>query len=325
MNKATVFQIGNRLSRTMPRKDAFIQAWQIIKSGSVMFLVRGVMAGSRQEALRRLANYEPAQVHAFLMQEPENPVDKNAIAVMVGVQGGKNYYKLGYIPASETAKAAAVRGRVSIRVLPGDINGARLTLACNMYGIIYKAKGPSGLVYIGQTTQTLARRKSEHKVRALKQDRRYPFGIALLDEGFSNFQWDQIDTAENAEELDAKEKQWIAHYQSDNPGHGYNGTTGGISYTVTQETRQKMSEAGKGKKHSEKHRRKIGEAQRGKQRTPEQCKRISEAQKGKQLSAEHRRKISEGLKGKHLSPATRRKISATLKSKGILPPWIKNK
>jgi len=129
MNKATVFQIGNRLAKTMPRKDAFIQAWQIVKSGSVTFPVRGVMVGSHQEALRRLATYEPAQVRAFLLPEPTNPVDKNAIAVMVGVQNGRGLYRLGYIPASETAKATAIRGRVSIRVLPGDINGARLILA----------------------------------------------------------------------------------------------------------------------------------------------------------------------------------------------------
>jgi hypothetical protein len=48
---------------------------------------------------------------------------------MVGVNGGKGYYKLSYIPASETAKAAALRGRASIKVLAGDIRGARLILA----------------------------------------------------------------------------------------------------------------------------------------------------------------------------------------------------
>ena len=129
MNKATVFQIGNRLAKTMPRKDAFIQAWAIVRKGAVSFPVRGVMEGSRQEALRRLAAYEPSQVRAFLMPEPENSADKNAIAVMVGVQNGRGLYRLGYIPASETAKAAALRGRVSIKVLAGDIRSARLTLA----------------------------------------------------------------------------------------------------------------------------------------------------------------------------------------------------
>ena len=129
MNKATVFQIGNRLSKTMERKDAFIQAWAIVRKGGVSFPVRGVMAGNRQEALRRLNAYEPALVRTFLMPEPENKFDPHAIAIMVGVNCGKGYYKLGYIPASETAIAIAVQGRVSIRVLPGDINGARIQLA----------------------------------------------------------------------------------------------------------------------------------------------------------------------------------------------------
>jgi hypothetical protein len=129
MNKSTVFSVGNRLAKTMSRHDAFVQAWQIVRRGAVSFPVRGVMVGSRQEALRRLATYEPTQVRAFIMPEPENPVDVNAIAVMVGVNGGRGYYKLGYIPASETAKAAAVRGRASIKVLAGDIRGVRLTLA----------------------------------------------------------------------------------------------------------------------------------------------------------------------------------------------------
>ena len=129
MNKATVFQIGNRLSKTMDRKDAFIQAWAIVRKGGVSFPVKGVMAGNRQEALRRLNAYEPAQVRAFLMPEPESKFDSHAIAIMCGINGGRGYYKIGYIPASETAKAAAIKGRASIRVLPGDINGARIQLA----------------------------------------------------------------------------------------------------------------------------------------------------------------------------------------------------
>jgi hypothetical protein len=135
MNKATVFSVGNRLAKTMPRHDAFVQAWQIVRSGAVSFPVRGVTVGSRQEALRRLAAYEPSQVHTFLMPEPENPVDKNAIAVMVMVQGGPGVYRLGYIPAKETAKAAAIHGKASIRVVSGSwgfcgvTHGARLTLA----------------------------------------------------------------------------------------------------------------------------------------------------------------------------------------------------
>jgi hypothetical protein len=136
MNKATVFSVGNRLAKAMDRHDAFVQAWQIVKSGSVTFPLRGVTQGNRQEALRRLAKYEPDQVRAFIMPEPENEFDHNALAVMVFVNGGKGIYKLGYIPAKETAKAAAIEGKASLRVVSsvwgfaGNTTfGGRITLA----------------------------------------------------------------------------------------------------------------------------------------------------------------------------------------------------
>ena len=129
MKKATVCSIGNRLSRTMDRKAAFVEAWRIVKNGAVSFPVRGVTAGSRQEALRRLNTYAPDQIHTFLMPEPENKVDHNAIAVMVLVQGKSGVYKLGYVPKDATATAAAVHGKASIKVIGCDIRGAKLTLA----------------------------------------------------------------------------------------------------------------------------------------------------------------------------------------------------
>jgi group I intron endonuclease len=119
-----------------------------------------------------------------------------------------------------------------------------------MYGIIYKATGPTGKVYIGKTTKTLAMRKSHHKYMALKGDRRTPFQCALLDEGFDNFAWEQIDTAETEDELNAKEKQWIAHYKADDPAYGYNIFEGGDGAKLTEETKRKISEAQRGKKHS---------------------------------------------------------------------------
>jgi hypothetical protein len=65
------------------------------------------MGGNRQEALRRLARYTPRDVRVFLVPEPANPVDPAAIAVMVGVQGGRGLYKLGYIPRTAAPLAAA--------------------------------------------------------------------------------------------------------------------------------------------------------------------------------------------------------------------------
>jgi hypothetical protein len=92
--------------------------------------VRGVSFGNRQEALRRLAAYNPADVRAVLVLEPENPADPRAVAVMVGVQGGKGLFRLGYVPREQTGIAAALRGRLpTLRLVEGDIRGARLTLA----------------------------------------------------------------------------------------------------------------------------------------------------------------------------------------------------
>jgi len=160
-----------------------------------------------------------------------------------------------------------------------------------MQGIIYKAASPDGKVYIGQTKYTLAHRKAGHKIQALKGDRRYPFCIAILEHGFSAFQWEEIDMAENQNELDAKEKYWIDFYNSTNPEHGYNGTDGGEKTVYSPETRQKISEALKGKKRSEEIRKKFSSAQKlrfqrdegtflGKKHTAESLQKMSEIKKG---------------------------------------------
>jgi group I intron endonuclease len=179
------------------------------------------------------------------------------------------------------------------------------------YGIIYKATGPTGKVYVGQTTQTLKSRKSAHKYMAMKKDRRFAFQSALLDNGFSNFTWEQIDAAETAEELDQKEKQWIAHYDSTNPERGYNGTEGGIKTVYSPEARQRISEALKGNKNHI-----------GKRHTAESRRKMSELMKGnknnlgKHHSIETRQKMSEALKGRTVSAETRRKLSEARKRNG---------
>jgi len=130
MNKATVFQIGNRLSKTMDRRDAFIQAWQICKAGTIEIAVNGVTFENRQEALKRLATYKPEQIKAVLVPEPENKFDKNAIAVRVGVQNGKGLFTIGYIPKTFTKVVKAIGANFpTLKLLTGDIHGARLALA----------------------------------------------------------------------------------------------------------------------------------------------------------------------------------------------------
>jgi hypothetical protein len=130
--KSKAMTLGNKLAPRMggDRSAAFIQAWAIVKAGGLEVAVRGVSFGNRQEALRRLARYNPADVRAVLDPEPSNPVDPAAVAVMVGVQGGKGLYRLGYVPRGQAGVARALSGKLPrIRVLQGTSFGARLALA----------------------------------------------------------------------------------------------------------------------------------------------------------------------------------------------------
>jgi uncharacterized protein YecE (DUF72 family) len=110
--KAKVMTLGNKLAPYMgDRRTAFVQAWAIVKAGGLEVAVRGVSFGNRQEVLRRLATYNPAQVRAVLVPEPANPADPATVTVMVGVQGGKGLYRLGYVPRNLAPVAAGIGHR----------------------------------------------------------------------------------------------------------------------------------------------------------------------------------------------------------------------
>ena len=119
-----VCKIANKI-RSMSRSEAFIKAWEIVKAGSMELPVKGVSFGNRQEALRRLATYSPEQIRVFIMPEPGNPVDRKAAAVMAGVQNGRGYYCIGYLPKEYAPAGFKAAG---IKVLTGDIHGARIAV-----------------------------------------------------------------------------------------------------------------------------------------------------------------------------------------------------
>jgi hypothetical protein len=116
--KAKVFKLANRMAGRMGRRAAFIQAWAIVKAGKIELAVKGVTFGNRQEALRRLAAYRPAQIKTVFVPEPNNPADPAALAVMVGIQGGRGLYRLGYVPCNQTAVVTVIGGKLpALRVV----------------------------------------------------------------------------------------------------------------------------------------------------------------------------------------------------------------
>ena len=120
------------------------------------------------------------------------------------------------------------------------------------------------------------------------------------------------------------EVAYIAHYNTVAP-HGYNLTSGGDGHKMlSAETRRRISEAHKGKRHSEATRRKLSELNKGENHhffgktfSAEHRRKLSEAMKGKTLSEETRRKISEAGKGRKPSTETRRKLSEAGKGKTL--------
>lgn len=111
--------------------------------------------------------------------------------------------------------------------------------------IIYKITNKlNGKCYIGQTTQKLNRRLSMHRLT-----NKSAISLALKKYGEQNFSISIIDAYNNITDLNNAEEYYIDFHNCLAP-NGYNLTTGGGNRTVSDETRKKLSESHKGKKHS---------------------------------------------------------------------------
>ena len=112
--------------------------------------------------------------------------------------------------------------------------------------------------YIGQTNDIM-RRKQEHWSH-LKNGvhNNQHLQSAWITYGEDNFVFYTVEECA-IELLDEKERYYISMYSSDNDDFGYNIEPGGhITKTMSDETRQKISQSLKGRVFSEGHREKIG-------------------------------------------------------------------
>lgn len=125
-------------------------------------------------------------------------------------------------------------------------------------GIIYKATNVvTGEVYIGATTMELEERIKDHYNKAVK-NYGYKFQNAIRDYGIEHFTWEQIDKAQDLNELALKESSYIEKFDTVN--NGYNSDRGGgfkkliYQYSLTGElesTFQSLEEASKSSSISE--------------------------------------------------------------------------
>jgi group I intron endonuclease len=116
----------------------------------------------------------------------------------------------------------------------------------NKYGIIYCAINIiNNKKYIGQTIRNLDKRIKEHISHASK-DNKYAFHLAINKYGIDKFEWEEIDIANNQEELDEKELYWIKFYNTYGKG-GYNMSVGGQFNKKTDDNADKLSEMNGGR------------------------------------------------------------------------------
>lgn len=176
------------------------------------------------------------------------------------------------------------------------------------YGLIYKATSPSGRCYIGQTTN-LKNRINQHKNISFNEnctDFDTKFHKAIRKYGIQNFKWEVILDEIPICLLDDLEIEYIREYNSYKDG--YNSTIGGekgnLGISLSQETKNKISQTLMGHKVNLITKEKIGKANsvsnKGKKFSLEHCEKISNSHKGdkhpmygKKHSEETKRKQSE--------------------------------
>ena len=169
------------------------------------------------------------------------------------------------------------------------------------FGIIYKIVLPNGKHYIGLTTNSLSKRRKEHKHTAKSGDTRCLYNALRKYDMVDTFELTEIDRANSQEELCEKETKYIIEYNSYYMnGNGYNMTYGGEGingYVFTEEDKRKQSE--RQKQYFKEH--------------PEAIQRMSEMMKKQMKNPEIRRQLTESNEKYWQNPEARKRQSEITK------------
>lgn len=183
----------------------------------------------------------------------------------------------------------------------------------------------NGKRYVGQTVQVLAKRVKGH-LDAVGSGSQLPFHRALRKHGRASFEIRTIAECTSVEALNEAEVHWIKKLGTFGPG-GYNCTTGGEGFEVSEETKRRMSLACLGKPRSEAHRQAVSAATKGennpfygRKHDPETVERVKKKLRakfsgkgnpfyGKTHTPEVKAEASARMRGKKMLPQTRKAIA----------------
>lgn len=164
---------------------------------------------------------------------------------------------------------------------------------------IYKITSPSGKIYIGQTTN-YSKRHNAYKNHKCKGQ---PKLFASIEKyGFINHTIEIVKECQ-VEDLNYYERYYQEYYESVLNGLNlrYTATTDKSGF-MSEESKKRMSDSGKGKVMSEEWRKNLGLVWLGRNHTEETKKKMSDANKGKKKTAEHIAKLPQNQKGFKRNP-----------------------
>jgi group I intron endonuclease len=185
---------------------------------------------------------------------------------------------------------------------------------CGVYKITHIASGKS---YIG-ISKNINRRWIQHKSFINCNNRKNAIYSAIQKYGIDAFTWQVIEEC-SVDDLEVRECHWITMF--DTFRNGYNLTAGGeYNKVFSVETRQRMSDAHKGKKQSKELIEKrtvkgVNHFTYGKPRPEETRHKISESLKGKKHSEQTKLKMSISQSGRKLTDDAKMRISQKNKGK----------
>lgn len=294
-----------------------------------------IIVGIFNKLLKKFINdYSPNKIISFadlnLVNKNHNIYESNGFKVSKNIQpdykilingGNKLYHKFTY--GNKFKKNQLINKTQKENILKNshkiwNCGKLKYELFVNenkkiVYGFIYIIKNKiNNKIYIGQTVRNINKRIYEYKA-AFKYDKfnNNYLGNAFKKYGWNNFEFSIIDTAQNIEELNRKEIEYIQQYKSNHKEFGYNIELGGKNAIPDTKTLERMS-------HSH-----IGV----KQTSNWINKRIAlagteEAKKyGKRKTEEEKRYLSKSSpkywQGKKRSEETKLKISKTKIEKGF--------
>lgn len=147
-----------------------------------------------------------------------------------------------------------------------------------MYTVYQHKNKINGKVYIGITGRIPEERWGHNGCNYKSSPHFY---AAIQKYGWDNFEHNILFENLTKEQACIKEQELIKYFNSTDREFGYNATSGGEIFTLSEDTKKKMSISMLGNKNGLGH-----------PCSEEKKKKISNAQKGKQLSEEHKEKLS---------------------------------